>query len=132
MPIVDDPFDFGGIASVNVISDVYAMAGRPIMASAVLGWPVGELDAALAGRDLRGPREAGCRGGIPLAGWDSIDAPEPFLGLALSGLVHPARIRSNNLAQAGDELYLTKPLGIGILTTAQKQGFLADEDFRAV
>jgi selenide,water dikinase len=132
MPIVDDPFDFGGIASVNAISDVYAMGGRPIVAIAILGWPVDKLDAVLAGEVLRGAREACSRAGIPLAGGHSIDAPEPIFGLAVTGLVHPSRIRSNDLAQAGDELYLTKPLGVGILTTAQKKGVLADEDFRAV
>jgi len=132
MPIVDDPFDFGAIASVNAISDVYAMSGSPILAIAILGWPVGKLAAAVAGEVLRGAREACSRAGIPLAGGHSIDTPEPIFGLAVTGLVHPSRIRSNNLAKAGDELYLTKPLGVGILTTAQKKGVLADEDFHAV
>jgi selenide,water dikinase len=132
MPIVDDPFDFGGIASVNAISDIYAMGGRPILAIAILGWPVDKLAPAIAGEVLSGAREACSRAGIPLAGGHSIDAPEPIFGLAVTGLVHPAEIRSNNLAQPGNELYLTKPLGVGILTTAQKRGVLTDEDFRAV
>jgi selenide,water dikinase len=132
MPIVDEPFDFGGIASVNAMSDIYAMGAKPIMAIAILGWPVETLDPAIAGEVLSGARDACSRAGIPLAGGHSIDAPEPIFGLAVTGLVHPSRIRSNNLARPGDELYLTKPLGIGILTTAQKRGVLTDEDFRTV
>lgn len=132
MPIVDDAFDFGAIASVNAISDIYAMGGRPNLAIAILGWPVNKLDAALAGDVLRGARDACARAGIPLAGGHSIDAPEPIFGLAVTGMIERSRIRSNNLAKAGDELYLTKPLGIGILTTAQKRGVLRDEDLKAV
>ncbi|HEU4618471.1 MAG TPA: selenide, water dikinase SelD [Gammaproteobacteria bacterium] len=132
MPIVDDPFDFGGIASVNAISDIYAMGAKPILAIAILGWPLDKLDAAIAGEVLRGAREACSRAGIPLAGGHSIDAPEPIFGLAVTGIVHASRVRSNDLAEPGDELYLTKPLGIGVLTTAQKRGVLADEDFRTV
>jgi selenide, water dikinase len=128
MPIVDDAFDFGAIASVNAISDVYAMGGRPVLAIAILGWPIGKLDSALAGDVLRGARDACSRAGIPLGGGHSIDAPEPIFGLAVTGLIERVRIRSNNLAKVGDELYLTKPLGIGILTTAQKRGLLLEED----
>jgi selenide,water dikinase len=128
MPIVDDPFDFGGIASVNAISDIYAMGARPIMAIAILGWPIDKLDPAVAGEVLSGARDACSRAGIPLAGGHSIDAPEPIFGLAVTGLVRPSQVRSNGLARAGDELYLTKPLGIGILTTAEKRGILAAED----
>ena len=132
MPIVDDPFDFGGIASVNALSDIYAMGARPVVAIAILCWPLDKLDPSVAGEVLSGARDACSRAGIPLAGGHSIDAPEPIFGLAVTGLVHPKAIRSNNLARAGDSLYLTKPLGVGILTTAQKQGILAEEDFRAV
>ena len=132
MPIVDDPFDFGAIASVNAISDVYAMGGRPILAIAILGWPVAKLDAAVAGEVLQGARDACSRAGIPLAGGHSIDSPEPIFGLAVTGLIEQSRIRSNNLAKPGDELYLTKPLGVGILTTAQKRGVLQEHDMQAV
>jgi selenide,water dikinase len=128
MPIVDDPFDFGAIASVNAISDIYAMGARPIVAIAILGWPLDKLEPAVAGDVLSGARDACARAGIPLAGGHSIDAPEPIFGLAVTGLVDPARIRSNDLAQAGDLLYLTKPLGVGILTTAEKNGILAADD----
>ena len=130
MPIVDDAFDFGAIASVNAISDVYAMGGKPILAIAILGWPVGKLDAALAGEVLKGSRDACSRAGISLAGGHSIDAPEPIFGLAVTGMIERSRIRSNNLARAGDELYLTKPLGVGIMTTAQKRGVLLDEEMQ--
>jgi selenide,water dikinase len=132
MPIVDDAFDFGAIASVNAISDVYAMGGRPLLAIAILGWPIDKLAPAIAGDVLRGARDACARAGIALAGGHSIDAPEPIFGLAVTGVIERSRIRSNNLAKAGDELYLTKPLGIGILTTAQKRGLLQDEDFHVV
>ncbi len=132
MPIVDDPVDFGAIASVNAISDIYAMAARPLVAIAILGWPLDKLDPAIAGQVLVGARDACSRAGIPLAGGHSIDAPEPIFGLAVTGIVHPQQIRSNDLARPGDELYLTKPLGIGILTTAQKRGVLAAEDFQVV
>ncbi len=132
MPIVDDPFDFGGIASVNAISDIYAMGATPVVAIAILGWPIDRIDPSVAGDVLGGARDACSRAGIPLAGGHSIDAPEPIFGLAVTGLVHPERIRSNDLARPGDELYLTKPLGIGILTTAQKKGILADDDFQTV
>jgi selenide,water dikinase len=132
MPIVDDPFDFGAIAAVNAISDVYAMGGKPLLAIAILGWPVNKLDTAVAGDVLQGARDACSRAGIPLAGGHSIDAPEPIFGLAVTGMIERSRIRSNNLARAGDELYLTKPLGVGILTTAQKRGVLQDQDMRSV
>jgi selenide,water dikinase len=132
MPIVDDPFDFGAIASVNAISDVYAMGGKPLLAIAILGWPIDKLDAAVAGDVLQGATDACSRAGIPLAGGHSIDAPEPIFGLAVTGMIERSRIRSNDLARAGDELYLTKPLGVGILTTAQKRSVLKDQDMRAV
>jgi selenide, water dikinase len=120
MPIVDDPFDFGRIAAVNALSDVYAMGGKPLMAIAILGWPVNQLDPSLAAEVLRGGRES-CRiAGIPLAGGHSIDALEPFFGLAVSGRVPLSHIKRNRGARPGDLLYLSKPLGTGILTTAQK------------
>jgi selenide,water dikinase len=131
MPIVDDPFDFGAIASVNAISDVYAMGGRPILAIAILGWPIDKLDPAVAGEVLQGATDACRRAGIALTGGHSIDAPEPIFGLAVTGTARRQQIRTNAQARAGCELYLTKPLGIGILTTAQKRGVLREE-FREV
>lgn len=129
MPIVDDPADFGAIAATNAISDVYAMGGTPLLAIAILGWPVDRLAPEVAGDVLRGASEACARAGIALAGGHSIDAPEPIFGLAVTGTARRADVRTNAQARAGCELYLTKPLGVGILTTAQKRGVLRDEDF---
>ncbi len=127
MPIVDDPFDFGRIAATNAISDIYAMGGKPLMAIAILGWPINVLPPAVAQQVVEGGRQACADAGIPLAGGHSIDAPEPIFGLAVTGLTHRDHLKQNNQAQAGDKLYLTKPLGIGILTTAQKQKKLQPE-----
>ncbi|MBN8652158.1 MAG: selenide, water dikinase SelD [Cytophagales bacterium] len=128
MPIVDDAFTFGKIASVNAISDVYAMGGNPIMALAILGWPVDKLPAELAQKVLDGAREVCREANIPLAGGHSIDSPEPIFGLAVTGTVSKANLKKNNTAHAGNLLYLTKPLGVGIITTAQKRGLALNED----
>lgn len=125
MPIVDDPEDFGDIAAVNALSDIYAMGGTPLMAIAILGWPVGKLSNELAGRVVAGGRRACTRAGIPLAGGHSIDSPEPIFGLAVTGRVPLNNLKRNGGAQPGDILYLTKPLGVGILSTAQKQQKIA-------
>lgn len=127
MPIVDDAFDFGRIAGANAISDIYAMGGRPILAIAILGWPVGNLPAAVAQRVVEGGRSICTEAGIPLAGGHSIDSPEPIFGLAVNGLVPVENIRQNNSAREGDHIFLTKPLGVGILTTAEKKGVLKKE-----
>ncbi|PSR55979.1 selenide, water dikinase SelD [Adhaeribacter arboris] len=127
MPIVDDAFDFGKIASANAISDVYAMGGKPLMAIAVLGWPINTLPAEVAQQVIDGSRAICHEAGIPLAGGHSIDSPEPIFGLAVTGLVNMEHLKQNNTATAGCELYLTKPLGVGILTTAQKKGILQPE-----
>jgi selenide,water dikinase len=126
MPIVDDPFEFGRIASANAISDVYAMGGKPILAIAILGWPINVLPAAIAQKVIEGSRSICKEAGIPLAGGHSIDSPEPIFGLAVNGIVPVQNIKQNNLAQEGDLLFLTKPLGVGILTTAQKKGLLKE------
>jgi selenide, water dikinase len=127
MPIVDDPFDFGRIASANAISDVYAMGGKPILAIAILGWPVNTLPAEVAKKVIEGSRSICAEAGIPLAGGHSIDSPEPIFGLAVNGLVAINNIKKNNQAKEGDILFLTKPLGVGILTTAEKKGILKEE-----
>jgi selenide, water dikinase len=121
MPIVDDAFDFGRIAATNAISDIYAMGGSPMLAIAILGWPVTKLPAELAQQVLEGARHTCKDAGIVLAGGHSIDTPEPIFGLAVTGRVAINQLKRNNQAKAGDRLYLTKPLGVGILTTAQKQ-----------
>ena len=127
MPIVDDPYDFGRIAATNAISDIYAMGGSPLMAIAILGWPVSVLPPEVAREVIRGGRAVCEDAGIPLAGGHSIDAPEPIFGLAVTGLVDKANLKRNDTATAGCRLYLTKPLGVGILTTAEKRGVLAPE-----
>lgn len=127
MPIVDDPFTFGAIASVNAISDVYAMGGEPFMAIAILGWPVNTLPAEVAKKVLEGSRKVCAEAGIPLAGGHSIDCPEPVFGLAVTGKLKKEHLKRNDTAKEGSLLYLTKPLGIGIITTAQKKGIVKAE-----
>jgi selenide, water dikinase len=121
MPIADDPFDFGRIAATNAISDIYAMGGMPMMAIAILGWPVNVLPAEIAQRVIDGGRQVCSGAGIPLAGGHSIDSPEPIFGLAVTGRVARRNLKRNDSAVPGCRLYLTKPLGIGVLSTAQKQ-----------
>lgn len=127
MPIVDDPFDFGRIASANAISDVYAMGGKPILAIAILGWPIDKMAPEIAQQVLEGARSICAEAGISLAGGHSIDCPEPIFGLAVNGLVEINHLKKNSTATAGCLLYLTKALGVGILTTAQKKGILKAE-----
>jgi len=127
MPIVDDPFDFGRIASVNAISDIYAMGGTPLVAIAILGWPVDKLPAHVARQVMEGARTACLDANIPLGGGHSIDSPEPIFGLAVTGRVDVEKIKRNSRAKPKDILFLTKPLGVGILTTAQKKGILKPE-----
>ncbi|OGB70026.1 MAG: selenide, water dikinase SelD [Burkholderiales bacterium RIFOXYC12_FULL_65_23] len=128
MPIVDDPFDFGRIAATNAISDIYAMGGDPLMAIAILGWPVNVLAPEVAREVIRGGRAVCDEAGIPLAGGHSIDAPEPIFGLAVTGIVEKRHMKRNDTGTAGSKLYLSKPLGIGILTTAEKKSKLRAQD----
>lgn len=133
MPIVDDPFDFGKIAATNAISDIYAMGGTPLMAIAILGWPIDKLAPEIAAQVLEGGRAACAEAGIPLAGGHSIDSPEPIFGLAVTGKVKKEELKQNDTATEGCILYLTKPLGVGILTTGQKRGIVSEGDLgRAV
>ncbi|MCF6332758.1 MAG: selenide, water dikinase SelD [Draconibacterium sp.] len=127
MPIVDDPFTFGKIAAANAISDVYAMGGKPLLAIAILGWPVDKLPAEIAQLVLDGGRQTCNEAGISLAGGHSIDSPEPIFGLAVTGQVNIEQLKRNDTATEGCQLILTKPLGIGILSTAQKNGKLKPE-----
>jgi selenide,water dikinase len=128
MPIVDDAFDFGRIASANAISDVYAMGGKPVLAIAILGWPIDKLPPEVAQKVLEGARAICAEAGITLAGGHSIDCPEPVFGLAVNGMVNIAQLKQNSTATTGCRLYLTKALGVGILSTAQKRGLLKPED----
>lgn len=132
MPIVDDPFEFGQIAAANAISDIYAMGGRPLVAIAIFGWPIDKLGPEVARRVIDGGRRACEQAGIQLAGGHSIDAPEPIFGLAVTGTVETASLVRNDTAEPGCRLYLTKPLGIGIYTTAEKHGKLRPEHERLV
>lgn len=132
MPIVDDAFDFGRIAAANSISDVYAMGGKPLMAIAILGWPVEKLPVELAQKVIEGGRSVCAEAGIPLAGGHSIDSQEPIFGLAVTGIVPIENLKKNNTAMAGDILFLTKPLGVGVLSTAQKRGLLQEEHLPAM
>jgi len=128
MPIVDDPFHFGRIAATNAISDVYAMGGTPSMAVAILGWPIDKLAPEIAAQVVAGGRSVCEEAGIPLAGGHSIDSPEPIFGLAVSGFVDLKNLKKNNTANEGDLLFLTKPIGVGIFTTASKKELLSDVD----
>ena len=123
-PIVDDAYDFGRIASANAISDVYAMGGSPVMAIAILGWPVEKLPPVLAQKIIEGSRAICMEAGISLAGGHSIDSVEPIFGLAVSGMVEIAHLKRNDTAKEGDQIFLTKPIGVGILSAAQKRSLL--------
>lgn len=128
MPIVDDAYDFGRIASANAISDVYAMGGKPVLAIAILGWPIDKLPPEVAQKVLEGSRAVCAEAGISLAGGHSIDCPEPVFGLSVNGMVNIHELKQNSTAVQGCRLYLTKALGVGILSTAQKRGILQPED----
>lgn len=128
MPIVDDPHTYGRIAATNAISDIYAMGGRPIMAIAILGWPIDKIPATVAQQVVEGGRAACLDAGISLAGGHSIDSPEPIFGLAVTGSIATDKVLRNSTASAGCELFLTKPLGVGILSTAQKKKILEERD----
>ncbi len=130
MPIVDDAFAFGKIAGANAISDVYAMGGKPVLAIAILGWPVDKIPASVAQQVIEGARAICKEAGIPLAGGHSIDNPEPIFGLAVNGLIAIEHLKKNSTAQKGDVLLLTKPLGIGLLSTAQKRNLLTEPDLQ--
>jgi selenide,water dikinase len=128
-PIVDDPFDFGRIAAANALSDVYAMGGKPIFANAILSWPVEKLSPELAAKVMEGAKSICKAAGIELAGGHSIAAKDPIFGLSVSGIVHPKKIKLNKGAKAGDLIFLTKELGVGVLATALKRQKITDEDY---
>ncbi|MCR9084595.1 MAG: selenide, water dikinase SelD, partial [Cyclobacteriaceae bacterium] len=128
-PIVDDPFDFGQIAAANAISDVYAMGGKPLFANAILSWPVEKLSPELAAKVMEGAKSICSKAGIELAGGHSIAAKDPIFGLSVNGIVHPRKIKTNQGAKEGDLIFLTKPLGIGVLATALKRQKIQDQDY---
>lgn len=132
MPIVDNPFDFGRVSAANAISDVYAMGGKPVLALAILGWPVEKLPAKLATEVIKGAQEICQQAGIPLAGGHSINSTEPIFGLSVNGLIRKEDLKRNNTVRTGDKLYLTKALGTGILATALKRGELSESDYSSL
>lgn len=124
--IVDDPYQFGAIAAANALSDVYAKGGRPLLALNIAGFPR-KLSLDILAEILRGGADKAAEAGVMIVGGHTIDDPEPKYGLAVTGLVHPARFVANAGARAGDAIYLTKPLGTGLITTAIKQDKVADD-----
>lgn len=128
-PIVDDPYDFGRISAANAISDVYAMGGKPIFANAILSWPVEKLDPKLASKVMEGAKNICKAAGIELAGGHSIAAKDPIFGLSVNGIIHPQKIKTNRGAKEGDLLFLTKPLGVGVLATALKREKINESDY---
>ncbi len=128
MPIVNDPFTFGRIAATNAISDIYAMGGRPLMAISIFGWPIDLLSEEVAREVIDGGRSACEEAGINLAGGHSIDSPEPIFGLSVTGIVENEYLKQNDKAEKDCEIFLTKPLGIGILSTAQKKNKIENND----
>jgi selenide,water dikinase len=129
MPIVDDPFDFGRIASVNAISDIYAMGGKPILAISILAWPIDKLGSEIAKEVVEGARSVCSTVGISLAGGHSIDNPEPVFGLSVNGTIKKENIKKNSNAKIGSTLFLTKEIGVGIITTAKKKQIVSEVDY---
>jgi selenide,water dikinase len=125
-PIVDDPFDFGRISATNALSDVYAMGGRPLTALNIVAFPE-DLDLAILSRILDGGAAVACEAGVAVLGGHTIKDSEPKYGMAVTGVIDPARIVTNAHARPGDKLVLTKPLGTGILTTARKRDAIFDD-----
>ena len=128
-PIVDDPFDFGRISAANAISDVYAMGGKPIFANAILSWPVEKIAPELAAKVLEGAKSICKQAGIELAGGHSIAAKDPIFGLSVNGIIHPHKIKTNQGSKEGDLIYITKPIGIGVLATALKRQKISEKDY---
>jgi selenide,water dikinase len=130
-PIVDDPYDFGRIAAANALSDVYAMGGRPLSVLNLVAFPLERLGAEVLGAILRGGQDVVAEAGAMVVGGHSIDDPEPKFGLAVTGTVHPDRVLTNAGGEAGDALVLTKPLGVGAVSTALKRGAAGPEHLAA-
>lgn len=130
MPIVDDPYDYGRIAATNALSDVYAIGGKPIMALAIVGFPVDKMPREQIQQILAGGVSACADAGVPVGGGHTIDAPEPIYGLAVIGLVHPDKIKRNSDGKDGDVLILGKGLGVGILGAAMSKNELDPESYK--
>jgi selenide, water dikinase len=126
-PIVDDPYDFGRIAATNALSDIYAMGGEPLTALNLVAYSLDELGGEVLREILRGGHDAAAGAGVAIVGGHSIDDSEPKYGLAVTGRVHPDLLVRNSTARAGHDLYLTKPVGGGVASTAAKRGLAGDE-----
>jgi len=126
-PIVDDPYDLGRIAATNAMSDVYAMGGTPFLGLNIVSWPIDDLPVEMLGRVLQGGADAAGALGVPVLGGHSITDPEPKYGMVVLGFVDPRRMLRNSTAVAGDALVLTKPIGLGMISTAVKRGVVTDE-----
>lgn len=131
-PIVDDPYAFGQVAAANALSDVYAMGGKPLTVLNIVAFPISTLEKKVLADILRGAADKVEEAGAALVGGHSIDDPEPKFGLAVTGIVHPERVRRNAGAKPGDKLILTKPIGVGITTTALKRGLLSEAEIERV
>ncbi|GGB47748.1 selenide, water dikinase SelD [Virgibacillus dakarensis] len=131
-PIVDDPYAFGQVAAANAISDVYAMGGKPITALNIVAFPISSLDKGILAEILRGAGDKLAEAGVSLVGGHSIDDKEPKFGLAVTGTVHPDKVRTNTGAKPGDKLILTKPIGVGIYSTSIKNDLLSEEEINRV
>lgn len=131
-PVVDDPYMFGQIAAANALSDLYAMGADPLTVLNIVGFPVKKLDKSILAEILRGAGDKIAEAGATLVGGHSIDDPEPKFGLACTGVIHPEKVRKNVGAQPGDRLVLTKPIGVGIYTTAIKRDLLTAQEIEQV
>ena len=131
-PVVDDARTWGRVAAANSVSDVYAMGGRPLFALNLVGWNTDELPTELLGELLAGGQDIASAAGFAIVGGHTIDDPEPKYGMAVTGEVHPDRILTNAGLRAGQDLILTKPLGVGVITTAIKADLASDDDIAAV
>ncbi|WP_106769803.1 selenide, water dikinase SelD [Paenibacillus faecalis] len=131
-PIVDDPYSFGQVAAANAISDIYAMGGKPLTALNIVAFPISTLDKQVLSDILRGAGDKLKEAGVTLVGGHSIDDKEPKFGLAVTGIVHPDKVRTNSGAKPGDALILTKPIGVGILTSSIKKDLLSEEEVARV
>ncbi len=129
-PVVDDPYDFGRIAVANSLSDVYAMGGKPLTAMNIVCFPIKQLDVSVLHRILEGGLEKMREAGVALVGGHSVDDKEPKYGLSVTGIIHPDKVIKNTGARPGDKLILTKPLGVGIITTALKGGLAEESSVR--
>ncbi len=130
-PVVDDAFDFGAIAAANSLSDIYAMGARPISALNIVGFPEKNIPIEILKEIMNGGLSIAKQAGMPIVGGHTIKAPEPFYGMSITGVINPKKIMANSTARDGDRLYLTKPLGTGVITTAHKNGKADDKTVAA-